>query len=556
MLSVVWKLPQMVLEYICKLRLLEMRFFGALLLLFTLHEVTAQRISAESFHRVNSPYDELNPVLSSDGNTLYYTVANHPDNAAGKRDPGDIWYTQWVGDQWSAPVHAGKDLNDAGYNAVCGISADGNELVLLSHYDHSGSMARTQGISVSTRTQSGWSRPHNIQIPYFQNKGSKLSGAMAADNSAFIFSAETYGSKGVEDLYVSIRENGKWTEARNLGDVINTQFQELSPSLSEDGKTLYFSSNGRNGAGSFDVYSSTRLDDSWTTWSQPVNMGGNINTEGRELYYRDYPQWGFSLFTSTTNSDGYGDMKVHRYDDPPIARKDTTPVIASLHASADTAAIQVAEPIRREDVMPANVVRISGKVTNSKSGEPVEATIRIAGPALLSENITTANERGFVAEVPAHSSYTVKIEAPGYISVLEKLDILTYETNQLEMNFSLQPVEVGTTVNLRNVLFAQSKAELLPDSYDELDLVVSFLQTNPNVKIDLSGHTDNRGVHSDNIRLSQQRVNTVKAYLVSRGIETKRITGKGFGGTKPIASNDTEETRRMNRRVEFTIRKK
>jgi outer membrane protein OmpA-like peptidoglycan-associated protein len=126
---------------------------------------------------------------------------------------------------------------------------------------------------------------------------------------------------------------------------------------------------------------------------------------------------------------------------------------------------------------------------------------------------------------------------------------------ELEMNFNLQPVEVGTTVNLKNVLFERGTANLLPESNDELDLVVSFLQTNPKVVIDLSGHTDNRGVHSHNVRLSQQRVNKVKDYLVAKGISAKRIMGKGYGGTKPIASNDTEESRMLNRRVEFTIRK-
>jgi OmpA-OmpF porin, OOP family len=125
----------------------------------------------------------------------------------------------------------------------------------------------------------------------------------------------------------------------------------------------------------------------------------------------------------------------------------------------------------------------------------------------------------------------------------------------LEMNFSLQPVELGTTVNLKNVLFAQAKTDILPESYPELDLVVGFLKENPNVTIELMGHTDGRGVHADNVRLSQQRVNKVKEYLVSKGIDSRRISGKGFGGSKPIASNDTEESRRMNRRVEFVIRK-
>ena len=138
---------------------------------------------------------------------------------------------------------------------------------------------------------------------------------------------------------------------------------------------------------------------------------------------------------------------------------------------------------------------------------------------------------------------------------MEKLDIQTYEMKELEMNFKLQPIEVGTTVNLRDILFEQGKTNLLAQSYPELDLVVSFLKSNPKVKIELAGHTDNRGIPSQNVKLSQARVDKVKSYLVSKGIEGKRISGKEYGGSKPIASNETEETRQLNRRVEFTIKK-
>jgi len=246
-------------------------------------------------------------------------------------------------------------------------------------------------------------------------------------------------------------------------------------------------------------------------------------------------------------------MKIHRYDDPPFVRNDTTPMVFA-HANADTV-IRIAEPVKVEEFVDPSLIKIYGRVTDSKNGEPVNATVRFAGPALEKENVSPSSHGIFEVKLPISGAYIIKIEAPGYISTLEKLDVTTIEMRELEMNFSLRPVEVGTTVNLKNVLFEQSKADLLPESFDELDLVVSFLKTNPNVKIELSGHTDNRGVHADNVRLSQQRVNTVKRYLVSKGIEAKRITGKGYGGTKPIASNDSEETRRMNRRVEFTIRK-
>ena len=126
---------------------------------------------------------------------------------------------------------------------------------------------------------------------------------------------------------------------------------------------------------------------------------------------------------------------------------------------------------------------------------------------------------------------------------------------ELEMNFKLQPVEVGTTVNLKNVLFEQGKTILLPQSYDELDMVISFLKSNPNVKIELAGHTDNRGIPAQNVKLSQARVDKVKEYLTEKGIDKKRISGKGYGGAMPIANNDNEETRQLNRRVEFIIKK-
>jgi len=138
---------------------------------------------------------------------------------------------------------------------------------------------------------------------------------------------------------------------------------------------------------------------------------------------------------------------------------------------------------------------------------------------------------------------------------MEKLNVNTYEMKELEMNFKLQPVAMGVTVNLKDILFEQGTTNLLAQSYPEMDLVVSFLKTNPKVKIELAGHTDNRGIPTQNVKLSQARVDKVRAYLISKGVESKRITGKGYGGSKPIASNDTEETRQFNRRVEFIIRK-
>jgi OOP family OmpA-OmpF porin len=154
--------------------------------------LTAQPLNTPSFVKANSVYDELNPVISPDGKLLYVTIANHPDNIGGKKDPGDIWYSLLGDDNmWSTPVHAGPLINDRGFNGIAGFSMDGNEMFLLNHFDPQGGTPRTQGISVTRRQGEQWLRPENISIPYFQNKGSALSGFITPDKRYFIFIAET-----------------------------------------------------------------------------------------------------------------------------------------------------------------------------------------------------------------------------------------------------------------------------------------------------------------------------------------------------------------------------
>jgi OOP family OmpA-OmpF porin len=521
-----------------------MKFLTTILILsFSLPSYSEQLIKADSFNTVNTAYDELQPVLSPDHKMLFFTVANHPKNAGGKKDPGDIWYSIFVGDQWSAPIHGGLILNDRAYNAVAGISADGSQLFLLSHYNAAGGMAKTQGISVSRYDGRGWSHPENISIPYFQNKSGMLQGYVTPDKGVFIFSAETYGTKGVEDIYVSLNEDGRWTEPRNLGSRINTPFQELSPSLSADNKTIYFSSNGRKGKGSFDVFSATRLDDSWSNWSEPENIA-SINTEGRELYYRNYHAMGFSIFTTTKNSDGYGDINVYR---PKNTIKKDSVAVALVDTVKEVSVVTEPAPSKKP-------VGVYGKVTNAKTGEPIVATI-VLNSKDFHQEVTSSNGEGFTLSLIPGNVYAVRIQSMGFVSAYENLDVSGNGMESLEMNIKLQPVEVGTTVNLKSVLFERGTSILLPESNNELDVVVMFLKANPSIKIELNGHTDNRGIHADNVKLSKERVDKVKQYLVTNGIDQKRISGKGYGGLKPIASNENEETRRFNRRVEFTIKK-
>lgn len=490
----------------------------------------AQTLTPEVLATFNSTYDEQNPVLSADGNYFFVTRTNHPQNIGGLKDPGDIWIAHYNGALWGPLQHGGTQLNDKAYNTVIGTSPDAQQLFIAHHQSKGGEPVKTQGISVVSFNGSTWVNPVNISIPYFHTRSATLQGRLSRDGQYFVYAADTYGTSGVEDIYMVQRDLDSWTEPRNLGTTINTSFQELSPSLNNTNDTLYFSSNGRKGAGSFDVYFSARLDDSWRNWSEPVNIQ-EVNASGRELFYSKLRN-GNALYTSTINSDGYGDIKLYLSGKPPVKDTVSIPVVITPPAVPDK-------------------LRLKGRILDAKTSQGIAADLlftssteresRKAGRGLYEVNLTGSQE------------YHVIIEAKGYISSYQTLNLTANQSGELEIDFRLQPIEVGTTVNLKNVLFKQSSTDLLPESKEELDVVVSFMKTNPNVKIQLSGHTDNRGVHKDNVKLSQARVEKVKDYMVSKGISGKRISGKGFGGLKPIASNDSDESRKLNRRVEFTI---
>jgi len=490
-------------------------------------------IAAQSF---NSVYDEQAPALTADGNILYFTLAGHPDNKLGKRDPGDIWAVLKTPAGWSLPQQQ-IQWNNEGYNAVIGFGENGNEIYLMGHYQSDGSPAASQGISVSRKTVLGWTHPENIYIPYYTNKVLGSGAWLHPAGNVLVYSAATPVAYGAEDIFIALKGESGWTEPLHLSKIINSDFQELSPSLSDDLTTLYFSSNRPGGQGSFDVYESHRLDDSWQNWSQPVVVSKPVNSPGRELYFAI--QSGQIVYTSTLNSDGYGDVHFLSLND----------------SVAKTQPVKIDNPVEPakelpEAVLPAGKIRLSGKVVNQLNGEPIPAKITITGKER--SVVHADNNGGFLILIDNKNSINLYAENQGFIGKIEKID-KSKLSGDYQVVLSLQPVSVGTIINLGNVLFRQSTAILLEESYDELDMVVDFMNANPQIRIELSGHTDNRGDKALNIKLSTERVKRVKGYLVSKGISAKRIEGKGYGGIKPLGTNATEEGRRLNRRVEFKI---
>jgi outer membrane protein OmpA-like peptidoglycan-associated protein len=198
---------------------------------------------------------------------------------------------------------------------------------------------------------------------------------------------------------------------------------------------------------------------------------------------------------------------------------------------------------------PSTEIKIMGEVRDAKTNNPISATLQFSGNT--SRSVITASDGSYSVTFPAMGEYSIKIESAGYLAMLEKIDLKT--SPRTGVNFLLVPIEKGARVNMKNVLFQQGTPKLLDDSFKELDWVADLMKSNPSMRIELAGHTDNVGKASLNLKLSNDRVAAVKKYLVDKGIDVKRIKGKGYGGTKPISPGTTEEARRLNRRVEFII---
>jgi outer membrane protein OmpA-like peptidoglycan-associated protein len=473
---------------------------------------------------VNSIYDEVSPKISADGKILYFGRKESPENTGGVNDKEDIWESKSAdGKTWGKSTNMGSPVNTSTVNNLISVSTDNNSL--LFHVN--------DGFAFMNRTSTGWSALEDQGI-HFDNESDYLEGCLSPDGKAIIFVAKLkanayYKPEDKErDIYVCLKQgNRKWSAPIHTGRILNSPGDEYSPFLSADNKTLYFATNGRPGYGDVDIFMSKRLSDDWKQWSEPVNLGLGINTVGFDAYYTLPASGDYAYMVSNIKTVGLADI------------------------------IRIKLP---QSVKPDPVILVSGKVLNSKTQKPTAAMIRF-------DDLKTGKEVGearvdpktgdYKIALPAGKNYGYHAAAPGYLSLNENLELVDLkEYGELKKDLYLVPIEIGESIQLRNVFFVQSKAELKPESYPELDRLVKIMNENPTIEIELGGHTDNRGVPQANLELSEKRVEAVKSYLVSKGIVAARISGKGYGGTRPMVENSNEQNRQFNRRVEFKIVKK
>jgi len=551
---------------------------------------------------VNSEFLELHPVVAPDGQTIYFTRKNHPQNKFGTNGSEaiagsqDIWYAQNVGGTWTLAKRMPDVLNRDQYNTILSISPDGQTILLKGAYVNG--QYETRGFSVARKTATGWSIPEKLAIPGYEkmSKGKNETAFLSMDGKVLLMAFSEKKNSEKDDLYISFLNDGEWSKPENLGSKINTEYSETTPFLAADGRTLYFASDRPGGKGSFDIYMSKRVGkDDWSNWRPAVNLGEPINSEEYDAYFTLPAKGDYVYFLSSKGSLGKKD--IYRYKAPQLeeienadllakndpksnnnkdlANKDKNGTAANSDAKSainkevDKAAndkLVIQGPIQNDNRLGgANtsseaVVLISGRVFNTQTGKvPEEATITY-------EDLKTGKTIGLAKPdpnsglyklvLPYGINYGITAKAKGMLPSSINIDLSKLRGRYLELDekdIVMAPIAKGSTVTINNLFFELNKAVLTPESEPELKRIVSVLNENKSLMIEISGHTDNTGSDEFNNKLSLDRADAVKTYLLNAGIDSKRIQTRGYGKTKPKESNDTEEGRAANRRVEFVI---
>lgn len=476
---------------------------------------------------INTTAIEMSPYPSPDGKTLYFIRKNHPENTGTNKDHEDIWFSKYENGNLSKPEIMPPPLNNTGHNSVISSSPDGNTLIVKHKYKEDGSPGGS-GISKTNKTKNGWEIPKAIEIIGYQNKNKYVSNFISSDRNYLIMAIEMDDSFGEQDIYVSFKINDTiYSKPMNLGPTINTFSGDFNPFLASDNTTLYFASRGHPGFGKADIWMSRRLDDTWKNWTKPVNLGNKINTTYDEMSF-------------TISADGqYAYMYLY-------LKKE------GGNSDSDIARVQI--PI---NARPEPVILVYGKVINSETNEPIEAQIDyydLTDNKRYGEAISDPNTGEYKIILPRGVNYGFKSFADNFVSISENLDATELDKYvEIERDLYLTPFQVGKSFRLNNLFFDFGKSDLRKESQSELENLLSIIKSSPSMKIEIEGHTDNVGSASSNLQLSKDRAKAVVDWLIGKGIAKNRLQFKGYGKSKPVADNETNEGRQRNRRVEFRI---
>lgn len=510
---------------------------------------------------INSYADEYSEVVSRDNKTVYFASRRELSKGStyytDTRFDENIFLSSLLDGKWAPAITAGKLLVTAQCEAPLYLNPTGEEMYIYTGYENDGD------IKLSLNKKGKWRTP--VSLPYKINTGGSETSFTFSPSGTEIWFVTDKGKKGFggKDIYIIKKmDKRKWSKPLNAGPKINTPFDEESIRLSERGDTVWFGSRGHNSIGGFDIFYSVK--NQAGEWSEAVNCGYPINTPWDDLFY--HPSWGddSSFYFVSNRTGGMGGLDIYQGRilppepvivpaEPPkpdtVVVRDTVVVIKEV--------VPAPEPVVVPEPPKELVLYLTGKISDSENEDPVMAKIDIIDLSNDSVVATTASsdvDGTYRVRLPSKKSYMIDIRASGFLSDMKQVNIPeTYTGELFTLNAALIKVKVGKKVVLNNILFQTGKSILTTSSYSELDKLVSILNDNTKMRIEISGHTDNTGSLQLNLKLSEERAKAVMEYLAKKGIDRTRLEFKGFGPQQPIADNTTAEGRTMNRRVEFKI---
>lgn len=503
---------------------------------------------------INTNAPEYSPLISADESMLLFT-SRRPDTYGGGIDPEDNLYFEDIyvsyndGKRWSVAKNLGKPLNTKNNDATVGLAPDGTQLFTFNGKINNGD------IYVSKLKGSEWTAPDDKPMKkYINTEYHETSASFSFDGKTMYFVSDREGGFGGHDIWVSHWDYDKerWGPPRNLGSVVNTEYDEEGVFMHPDGRTLYFSSCGHNSMGGYDVFKTVMNDDG--TWSKPENLGYPVNTPDDDLFFVMSGSGKHGYYSSAAE-DSYGDLDIYMItfrgpEKPPILHNEDN-LLANVAPVGESV---VAEKV---EIKTMRLTILKGTIKDALTNDPVEAQIEIIDNTkneVVSVNSSNSVTGKYLVSLPSGRNYGIAVKAEGYLFHSENFDIPAATGYQeIVKDILLNKLAVGQKVILRNIFFDFGKATLRPESYAELDRLVKLLNDLPKLRIEVSGHTDNKSSLQFNQKLSEARAKAVVDYLISKGISPSRLEYKGYAYLQPIASNDTEEGRQQNRRVEFKV---
>jgi len=476
---------------------------------------------------INSEFSEYYPCLTADGGTFLFTRRIADDRVRGGEQE-DFFVSVKEDNAWSASLPV-NEINTVFNEGAPTLSADGQLLIYTACEAEPGNWGSYDGLGscdlfVSRKMGDTWGKAQNIKAVNSYQWDSQPSFSADGKSLYFIRGIKGYGGPKEKDIwFATIQNDGSWSKPVRIPGDVNTDFEEESVMIHPDGETMYFSSNGHPGMGGLDIFVSKKRSDG--TWGNPTNLGYPINTGGDENSLLVSAN-GVVAYFASDRPGGLGKLDLYKFELP-------------------------------VGVRPKPVSYVSGTVFDSYTYKPLDARLELIDletGEIVIESYSDGLNGAFLVCLPPDRDYALNVLRAGYLFFSSNFSLKGVDASEsVSLEAPLNKLRPGNKMVLNNIFFDTDSYALRPESKVELGTLIKQLMINKNIRVEIGGHTDNVGSEEENRRLSEQRAQAVVSHLIEAGIETSRLVAKGYGETEPVASNDSEDGRSKNRRTEMKI---